>query len=91
MATPSRDDIVQLTTAPNPAEAHLLQQVLEGEGVRAEVVGDYLDAGIGDIPGFRAEVWVHRDDVERAREILSRARQPEGPESEEPDEETEPV
>jgi Putative prokaryotic signal transducing protein len=86
MATPSRDDIVQLTTAPNPAEAHLWQQVLEEEGIRAQVVGDYLDAGIGDIPGFRAEVWVHRDDVERARAILQRAKKPEG---EEADEETE--
>ena len=32
----------------------------------------YLDAGFGDIPGMRAELWVHQNDVRRAQEILSR-------------------
>jgi hypothetical protein len=68
-ANPS-DDIVRLATAPNPAQAHLWEQALRQAGVRCKVVGDYLDAGIGDIPGLRAELWVHKDDVARGEEVL---------------------
>jgi hypothetical protein len=34
------------------------------------VVGDYLEAGLGNVPGMGAELWVHEDDVERAKEVL---------------------
>jgi hypothetical protein len=64
------DDIVRLTTAPNPAQAHIWEQALRQAGVRSKVVGDYLDAGIGDIPGMQAEIWVHKDDVKRAEGVL---------------------
>jgi hypothetical protein len=64
------DDIVRLVTAPNPFVAHAWQQALEEQGIRAQVVGDYLEAGVGNMPGLTAEVWVHRDDVTRAQEIL---------------------
>jgi Putative prokaryotic signal transducing protein len=64
------DDIVRLATAPNPAQAHIWEQALRQAGVRCKVVGDYLDAGIGDIPGLRAEIWVHKEDVTHAEEIL---------------------
>ena len=72
-ANPS-DDIVRLATAPNPSQAHLWEQALRQAGVRCKVVGDYLEAGIGDIPGLRAEVWVHKDDVARAEEVLREVR-----------------
>jgi hypothetical protein len=65
-------DVVCLVTAPNPADAHIWEQALRNEGIEAKVVGDYLDAGLGDISGLRAEVWVHRQDVARAQEILDR-------------------
>jgi hypothetical protein len=61
-----------LATAPNPAQAHIWRDALQEEGIQAKVVGDYLDAGLGDIPGVGAEVWVHRDDVPRAEAILKR-------------------
>jgi hypothetical protein len=64
------DDIVRLATAPNPAQAHIWEQALRQAGVRCKVVGDYLDAGIGDIPGLRAEIWVHKDDVTRGEGVL---------------------
>ena len=70
MTPDPNDDIVRLATAPNPAQAHIWEQALRGAGVRCKVVGDYLDAGIGDIPGVRAEIWVHKDDVRRAEEVL---------------------
>lgn len=65
-------DLVRLATAANPFEAHVWQQALQVEGIRCQVLGDYLDAGVGDIPGIEAEVWVEAADRERAEEILRR-------------------
>jgi len=65
-------DLVRLATAANPFEAHIWQQALQEEGIRCQVLGDYLDAGIGDIPGIEAEVWVEAADLERAEAILRR-------------------
>ena len=70
MSIDPSDDIVRLTTAPNPAQAHIWQQALTQAGVRCKVVGDYLNAGLGDIPGMQAEIWVHRDDVARGEQVL---------------------
>jgi hypothetical protein len=71
MSTPhAGNDIVRLATAANPIQAHIWEQALQEEGIRCKVVGDFLDAGLGDIPGLSAELWVHRDDLARAEEIL---------------------
>jgi hypothetical protein len=64
------DNIVRLATASNPVEAHILKQALDEAGVRSKVVGDYLAASVGDIPGLYPEIWVHEDDLARAQEIL---------------------
>ncbi len=64
------NDIVRLATAANPLQAHIWEQALKEAGIRCQVVGDFLDAGLGDIPGVSAEVWVHRDDLARAEEVL---------------------
>jgi len=64
------DDIVCIATATNSVQAHIWQQALDDEGIKSQVVGDMLDAGIGDIPGLSAEVWVLRNDAERAMEII---------------------
>ncbi len=64
------EDVVRLATATNPAQAHIWEQALNAAGIRAKVVGDFLDAGIGDVPGITAELWVHREDVQRAEEVL---------------------
>ena len=71
---PSQDqqNIVRLAAAANPVQAHIWQQALEDEGIRCQVLGDYLDAGIGDIPGMSAEVWVESSDLGRAEAILRR-------------------
>jgi hypothetical protein len=69
------DDIVRLATAVNPAQAHIWEQALAAEGIRAKVVGDFLDAGVGDIPGLSAELWVRRDDLARAEEVLHRGQE----------------
>jgi len=66
---PARD-LVRLATAANPFQAHIWQQAVQEEGIPCQVLGDYLDAGIGDIPGIGAEVWVEATDAKRAEEIL---------------------
>jgi hypothetical protein len=77
MSADPSDDIVRLATAPNPAQAHIWQQALRQAGVRCKVVGDYLDAGLGDIPGLRAEIWVHKEDLARGEEVLREMQQAE--------------
>jgi hypothetical protein len=76
MSTDTTEDIVRLTTAPNPPMAHILQQSLADAGIRSQVVGDYLDAGLGDIPGLQPEIWVRREDLERAQEVLRATQEP---------------
>ena len=72
MADEKPNDVVRLATANNPVQAHIWQQALEDEGIHCHVVGDYLDAGIGDVPGIGAELWVHPEDLARAEAILER-------------------
>jgi hypothetical protein len=68
------ENIICLAHASTPAEAHIWQNALEAEGIRCEVVGDFLDSGIGDVPGVRPEIWVRQEDAERAREIIEEHR-----------------
>ena len=70
MTDKSKDNIVRVAHASNPAEAHIWQNALEEEGIQCNVVGDFLNAGLGDIPGMKAEIWVHEKDLQRAREII---------------------
>jgi hypothetical protein len=67
-------DVVRLAAAANPFQAHIWQQALEQEGIRCQVLGDYLDAGIGDIPGMKVELWVETVDLARAEAILRQHR-----------------
>ncbi len=70
MLSEKQHDLVRLAAAANPFQAHIWQQALEQEGIHCQVLGDYLDAGLGDIPGFSAEVWVETADFARAEAIL---------------------
>ena len=74
MNSEDQHDVVRLAAAANPFQAHIWQQALEQEGIRCQVLGDYLDAGLGDIPGFSAEVWVEAADLARAEAILRQHR-----------------
>jgi hypothetical protein len=75
MHTTDQPEIVRLAAAANPFQAHIWQQALQQEGIRCQVLGDYLEAGIGDIPGFSAEVWVEAADLARAEAILREHRE----------------
>jgi hypothetical protein len=70
MNSDDQHEVVRLAAAANPFQAHIWQQALEQEGIRCKVLGDYLDAGLGDIPGFSAEIWVETADLARAETIL---------------------
>jgi hypothetical protein len=66
------EEIVRLVTAGNPQEAHLWRQALEQEGIRCRVVGEYLGSFGVVPPGHPVpELWVHRDDAERAKTFLA--------------------
>jgi hypothetical protein len=73
MADRDPHDVVRLTTAPNPVQAHIVAQALSAEGIQSKVVGDYLEASFGDLPGTKPEVWVHREDLAAAEEVLRRS------------------
>ncbi len=64
------EDVVRLATGLNPAEVQIYKEALEDEGIRCEVVGTFLDAGLGDIPGLRSEVWVRQADLARAGAVV---------------------
>jgi hypothetical protein len=72
MSAEQEDEIVRLATALTPEQAYIWRDALQAEGISCQVVGDYLDAGIGDISGLSPEIWVHRDDVDRATRILKK-------------------
>jgi hypothetical protein len=78
------DEIVRLTTTDTALQAHVLCDALQEEGVRCRAVGDYIETGgLAHLPSTPAEVWVHRDDLEKAQAILAAHRHKEGPEDEE--------
>jgi hypothetical protein len=81
------DEIVRLATAPNPPVASIWSEALKEEGIRCKVVGDYLEAGIGNISGMLPEIWVHKEDAERAQGIISRLEKENAEESDDDEDE----
>lgn len=64
----------------NRIAAHHARNLLEAEGIRAEVRNEFLSSAMGELPPAecQAEVWVDARDAARAEEILRRPR-PSGP------------
>lgn len=62
-------------TAKNPADAHLLKGLLEGENIEAEVRGEFLYGVRGEVPitpDTCPSVWVLEDaDYDRAMELVT--------------------
>jgi hypothetical protein len=58
--------------AANLADAHLVRQLLESEGVPAFVQGEYLQGAVGELPA-NTEVLVHVHDahVDAARAVVA--------------------
>jgi Putative prokaryotic signal transducing protein len=70
MAIQSRGDIIRLATVHNADFCRFLQQLLEAEGIRCQVVGEYLYPGgfIGETSW--PELWIRRKDLARAVKVL---------------------
>ncbi len=86
MSSTDPDEVVRLITASNYVQAHVWEQALRAAGIECRVVGDYLTASVGGVPGVPAEIWVHRNDLERARGLLEEAKA--APEEDGPGEES---
>ena len=62
----------QLHAARNALEAHLVRDLLASHGIEAEVRGEYLTGGMGELPLDVCSVWVHDDkELKRARELVN--------------------
>jgi hypothetical protein len=72
MAAEQPDEVVRLASARNSFEAHEWEQALREEDIYCKVVGDYLEAGIGDISGLLPEIWVRQEELARAQKVLQR-------------------
>jgi hypothetical protein len=57
--------------AANIADAHLIRQMLEGEGIPAFIQGEYLQGAVGELPA-NTEILVHvsDDNADAARAIV---------------------
>ena len=73
----------KIYTAKNPADAHLLKGLLEGENIEAEVRGEFLYGVRGEVPitpDTCPSVWVVDDsDYDKAMELVSTLREGETP------------
>ncbi len=57
----------------NNIEAHLVQGLLESEGIECEIRGQYLAGAAGELPaGSTASLWVHEAQFEQAKQVLAR-------------------
>ena len=64
----------------NRVAVHHARNLLEAEGIRAEVRNEFLSSAMGELPPAecQAELWVRADDAPHALEILRRPA-PSGP------------
>lgn len=52
-------------------EAHMVAGLIEQAGIMAQVNGDMLQGGVGDLPAAGlASVWVADSDEQRARQVI---------------------
>ena len=65
--------MVQVYSASDPADAHLVHDMLDRAGIRAVIQGENLFGGRGGLPispGTAPSVWVNEADFERARALI---------------------
>jgi len=70
------DEVVHLATASSPKGGHLWRQALEEQEIHCRVVSEYLGSFGVVYQGHPVlELWVHRDDAERAQAVLEDLRE----------------
>lgn len=70
------DDIVEVYSAANEADAHIMALMLQENGLKPEIVGEGLpfvgsEPSAGWLKGTR--IWVREEDAARARELIDDA------------------
>jgi len=63
----------KIFTGEDSMEAHFVRNLLEAQGIRAQVLGEILGAARGELPlteETRPGVWVNSEDVERAMVVV---------------------
>lgn len=65
----SDNEIVCLATTHSRSVAHRWRAALEAEGIECQV-GEELTVWVDNVVRQQADVWVHRTNVQRAREVL---------------------
>ncbi|MFK7821487.1 MAG: DUF2007 domain-containing protein [Planctomycetaceae bacterium] len=65
--------LIEVYSAANSPEAHLLVSRLADDGIPARIVGEALGTGAGELPvGYATSprIWVHEEHAERARDLV---------------------
>ncbi|MDA8562935.1 DUF2007 domain-containing protein [Mariniblastus sp.] len=68
---------LEVYSAVDVPEAHLVQTVLEEAGIEARIVGDHLQGAVGDLPAvsIAPRIWVHAQNFEKARQVIMKWKQ----------------
>ena len=63
---------LEVYSAVDVPEAHLVHAVLKEAGIEARIVGEHLQNAVGDLPAvsIAPRIWVHAQNFERAREVI---------------------
>jgi hypothetical protein len=67
-------NVVEVYWAKDAPHAHLVKTALQKAGIPAEVVGEMLQAAVGDLPwgpSTSPRVWVAKQDEARARAVIA--------------------
>ena len=68
------ENVVEVYWAADAPQAHLVKAVLRKAGIEAQVVGEMLQAAVGELPFGPAtspRVWVAKTDEDRARAVIA--------------------
>ena len=64
---------VRLTSFNDNMQAHMLQDILENEGIESMLQGELTNQVMSHLRGFDTDVLVFEKDLDRARTILKEA------------------
>lgn len=64
---------VRLTSFQDNVQAHMLQDILQNEGIESMLQGELTNQVMSYLRGFDTDVLVFEKDLERAKEILKEA------------------
>jgi hypothetical protein len=66
-------NLVEIYSAANSIDAYAMANALKASGIKARVLGEFLEMGAGGLPVGQStapKVWIRKDEEHRARELL---------------------